>query len=196
MGGRARGSARRRTCNACRPLDLAVADGDRFESAGERRVTVLDVSGHTVGHIAFPRAGREGRVHCRQSSWLLAAGAYSRVQWDQMWASLGKIAELPGDTTILFGARIHRVERTLCDHHRAGQPGASGAQSRESPKRAPKGETDPCLRFCRRSLRPIRFLRAGIAENQVGTWHERGQAMQRCFGEIRRRKGRVFEVCE
>ncbi|MEM6658826.1 MAG: MBL fold metallo-hydrolase, partial [Pseudomonadota bacterium] len=34
------------------PLDVQVSDGDSFDIAGEP-VQVLDVSGHTVGHVAF-----------------------------------------------------------------------------------------------------------------------------------------------
>ncbi len=38
------------------PLDRAVAEGDTFSFAGEP-VHVIDVSGHTVGHIAYHMPG-------------------------------------------------------------------------------------------------------------------------------------------
>ncbi len=83
------------------PLDLQVSEGDSFEIGGEP-VEVLDVSGHTVGHIAF-YLPQSAVVFTADSLMALGCGRLFEGTPDQMWASLSKLAALPEDTLVCSG---------------------------------------------------------------------------------------------
>jgi hydroxyacylglutathione hydrolase len=83
------------------PLDRAVGHGDGFAFAG-CDVAVLDVSGHTLSHVAFhiPAAGM---VFTGDS--LMAAGCGRLFEGTpaRMWESLSRLAALPPDTLVCSG---------------------------------------------------------------------------------------------
>lgn len=83
------------------PLDREVSDGETFEFAGHR-VEVMDVSGHTLGHIAFymPDAAA---IFTADSLMALGCGRLFEGTADQMWHSLSKLLALPADTLIYSG---------------------------------------------------------------------------------------------
>ncbi|MBY6136278.1 hydroxyacylglutathione hydrolase [Nocardioides marinus] len=83
------------------PLDQAVADGERFSLLGEE-VLVMDVSGHTVGHIAFYLPGAEA-VFTADSLMALGCGRLFEGTPQQMWASLSRLADLPPQTMVYSG---------------------------------------------------------------------------------------------
>ncbi|MCX8951970.1 hydroxyacylglutathione hydrolase [Ruegeria sp. NA] len=83
------------------PLDQQVAEGDSFEVGGEP-VEVLDVSGHTVGHIAF-YFPQSAVVFTADSLMALGCGRLFEGSPAQMWASLSKLAALPDDTLVCSG---------------------------------------------------------------------------------------------
>ena len=83
------------------PLDRALGDGDTFGFAGET-VQVFDVSGHTVGHIAFYIPGADA-VFTADSLMALGCGRVFEGTFEQMWASLSKLAALPPETTVYSG---------------------------------------------------------------------------------------------
>lgn len=82
-------------------LDVGVAPGDRV-AVGAEQGEVLDVSGHTVGHIAF-HFPQSGLAFTGDS--LMAAGCGRLFEGTpaQMWASLSRLAALPGETRICSG---------------------------------------------------------------------------------------------
>jgi hydroxyacylglutathione hydrolase len=82
-------------------LDIAVAEGDSVE-VGESRGEVLDVPGHTVGHIAFhfPEAGA---LFSADSLMVMGCGRLFEGSPEQMWSSLSKMAALPDDTRVYSG---------------------------------------------------------------------------------------------
>ncbi len=82
-------------------LDAMHADGDNFEFAGHE-VQVMDVSGHTIGHIAYyvPDAGA---VFTADSLMALGCGRLFEGSAAQMWTSLSKLAALPPETKICSG---------------------------------------------------------------------------------------------
>ena len=85
------------------PLDLQVAEGDSFEIGGEP-VQVLDVSGHTVGHIAYYMP-QSAAVFTADSLMALGCGRLFEGTPEQMWDSLlSKLAALPDDTAGVFRA--------------------------------------------------------------------------------------------
>jgi hydroxyacylglutathione hydrolase len=82
-------------------LDLALTEADSF-SIGREFARVIDVPGHTVGHIAFHFPG--SRLAFTADS--LMAGGCGRLfegTAAQMHASLAKLAQLPPDTLICSG---------------------------------------------------------------------------------------------
>lgn len=82
-------------------LDLAVAEGDSFTVCGEL-VSVFDVSGHTIGHIAFYFAASQ-MAFTADSLMALGCGRLSEGTAPQMWASMKKLRALPADTLICSG---------------------------------------------------------------------------------------------
>ncbi len=82
-------------------LDLAVAQGDMITVCGQP-TDVLDVSGHTVGHIAFhmPDAGL---AFTADSLMAMGCGRLFEGTPAQMWDSLQKLRALPDDTLICSG---------------------------------------------------------------------------------------------
>ena len=83
------------------PLDLAVAGGDTISICGDE-VRVIDVPGHTVGHIAF-HLPASGYAFTADSLMGLGCGRLFEGTPAQMWDSLSRLAALPPDTLICSG---------------------------------------------------------------------------------------------
>ena len=82
-------------------LDHALHEGDTV-SVGEETGHVIDVSGHTVGHIAFHFP--DSRLAFTADSLMaLGCGRLFEGTPDQMWESLSKLMALPDDTMICSG---------------------------------------------------------------------------------------------
>lgn len=83
------------------PLDHALAEGDAV-TIGGLVGHVIDVSGHTVGHVAyhFPQAGA---VFTADSLMALGCGRLFEGTAAQMWESLSKLAALPPETLVCSG---------------------------------------------------------------------------------------------
>ncbi|PTE13406.1 hydroxyacylglutathione hydrolase [Pseudogemmobacter blasticus] len=83
------------------PLDHALREGDRVAIGAESAV-VIDVPGHTRGHIAFHFPGS---ALAFTGDSLMAAGCGRLFEGTpaEMWASLSKLAALPPETLICSG---------------------------------------------------------------------------------------------
>ncbi len=83
------------------PLDAALTPGTPFTFAAHT-VDVMDVPGHTIGHIAYHIPG--ARLAFTGDS-LMSAGCGRLFEGTpaQMWASLSRLAQLPPDTLICSG---------------------------------------------------------------------------------------------
>ncbi|MCZ8310199.1 MAG: hydroxyacylglutathione hydrolase [Magnetospirillum sp.] len=79
-------------------IDLALADGESYAFDGEI-ATVLDVPGHTRGHIAFWFAG-SAALFCGDTLFALGCGRMFEGTAPQMWMSLAKIRALPDATQV------------------------------------------------------------------------------------------------
>ncbi|SHF10672.1 hydroxyacylglutathione hydrolase [Ruegeria intermedia] len=82
-------------------LDVQVSEGDRFDIGGEP-VEVFDVSGHTIGHVAYYMP-QSHAVFTADSLMALGCGRLFEGSAEQMWASLSKLAALPDDTLVCSG---------------------------------------------------------------------------------------------
>ncbi|MEP1964788.1 hydroxyacylglutathione hydrolase [Tateyamaria sp.] len=82
-------------------LDLALNDGDAL-NIGSETGTIIDVSGHTINHIAFHFPGARA-LFTADSLMALGCGRVFEGTKPQMHSSLQKLAALPGDTIIYSG---------------------------------------------------------------------------------------------
>lgn len=82
-------------------LDQELSDGDTFQFGGET-VHVMDVSGHTNGHIAFHMPDSK-LLFTADSLMALGCGRLFEGTPDQMFDSLSKMAALDPATTVCSG---------------------------------------------------------------------------------------------
>ncbi|MEP1200439.1 hydroxyacylglutathione hydrolase [Tateyamaria sp.] len=82
-------------------LDVEVNEGDTVR-IGNEIATVIDVSGHTINHIAF-HFPDSAALFTADSLMALGCGRVFEGTKPQMHASLQKLAALPGDTVVYSG---------------------------------------------------------------------------------------------
>ena len=165
-------------------IDIEVADGDSFLLGGAAAM-VMEVPGHTVGHIAFWFPGSHA-LFCGDTLFALGCGRLFEGTGEQMWSSLKKFRALPDDTLVYCAheyteanARFARtVERhnqdlmdrigeikTLRQHHRPTVPSTVGIERKTNP-----------------------FLRADVGSVKAGVGLPPDADPAQVFTEIRRRK--------
>jgi hydroxyacylglutathione hydrolase len=83
------------------PLDLTVKGGDKITVCGHEAL-VIDVPGHTVGHVAFHFPELE-LVFTADSLMAMGCGRLFEGTAAQMWESLCKLRALPPDTLVFSG---------------------------------------------------------------------------------------------
>ncbi|MEX6724853.1 hydroxyacylglutathione hydrolase [Parapedomonas caeni] len=79
-------------------LDRAVGEGDRVR-IGKSEAVVMDVPGHTGGHVVYYFA-EAGVLFSGDTLFALGCGRLFEGSPAQMWDSLAKIRALPDDTTV------------------------------------------------------------------------------------------------
>lgn len=92
------GPARERIPQPAQP----VHDGDRFEAAG-LGFEVIEVPGHTAGHVAYlhrPPGGESPILFCGDTLFSGGCGRLFEGTPAQMHASLSRLAALPADTKV------------------------------------------------------------------------------------------------
>lgn len=82
-------------------LDEALRPGDRIR-LGVEEGEVIGVPGHTVGHVAYHFPG-SALVFTGDSLMALGCGRVFEGTMDQMWATLSRLAALPGATLVCSG---------------------------------------------------------------------------------------------
>jgi hydroxyacylglutathione hydrolase len=142
----------------------ALQEGDNITVPGVGvRLSVLDVPGHTAGHIAY--VGEcDGVPVAFVGDTLFAAGCGRLFEGTpaQMAASLGKLAALPGETRIYCA---HEYTLANLRFALAVEPRSNALrerQAREQDKRTRNAPTVPSTLADERATNP--FLRAGVPE--------------------------------
>jgi len=79
-------------------IDVKVVDGDTYDFGGHT-ARIFDVSGHTLGHIAYYFA-EDGMLFCGDTLFALGCGRLFEGTPEQMWTSLQKLMNLPDDTVV------------------------------------------------------------------------------------------------
>ncbi len=166
-------------------LDQAVAEGDTFDIGGEP-VEVLDVSGHTIGHVAFYMP-QSGAVFTADSLMALGCGRLFEGEPAQMWASLSKLAALPDDTIVCSG---HEYTQSNAKFALTIDPDNVALQKRSADidrARAAGEPTVPSVLALEKATNP--FLRATdpVIQARLGM---KGADPAAVFAEIRARKDR------
>lgn len=165
------------------PLDQQVAEGTDFDLFGET-VQVFDVSGHTIGHIAFYMPGSKA-VFTADSLMALGCGRLFEGQPAQMWESLSKLAALPADTLVYSG---HEYTQSNAAFALSVDPNNVALQTRAAAIAAARAEnlpTVPSPLQLERETNP--FLRASDADMKAQLGME-GAPDAEVFAEIRHRK--------
>ena len=166
-------------------LDRAVSEGDTFEF-GAQRVDVLDVSGHTMGHIAFHMPQAKA-VFTADSLMALGCGRLFEGSPDTMWQSMQKLMALPPETTVCSG---HEYTLTNARFALTIEPDNAALQQRAAEVEAASAAgqaTVPSPLSLELATNP--FLRAGLPEVKSAiSMQNAGDAA--VFAEIRARKDR------
>jgi hydroxyacylglutathione hydrolase len=164
-------------------LDIALAGGDTV-TLGDSVAEVMEVPGHTVGHIAY--FFREaGALFSADSLMVMGCGRLFEGTPDQMWASLTAMAALPDETLVYSGHEYAASNVRFALSVDGGNPvlkdrAAAIAAALE------RGEpTVPARLDVERATNP--FLRSGVAEFKTALGLESLPDAQ-VFAEIRRRK--------
>ncbi len=164
-------------------LDIKVAEGDTIQ-IGDQTGHIIDVSGHTIGHIAvhFPASHA---VFTADSLMALGCGRLFEGTADQMWHSLGKLMKLPPETLVYSG---HEYTMANAKFARTVDPGNSALISRYNAVDAARNQGKPTVpSTLADELATNPFLRAADPDIRVHL------AMQDAsdaavFAEIRTRK--------
>lgn len=165
------------------PLDHAVTPGDGV-TLGVHAGTVLDVSGHTVGHIAYVLPG-----FAFTGDSLMAAGCGRLFEGtpSQMWDSLSRLADLPGDTLVCSGHEYTAANIRFALTIDPGNPALQTRAARVAEARAAGRPTVPSTLAEERATNP--FLRAHLPELKAALGLA-GAPDAAAFAEIRARKDR------
>jgi len=166
-------------------LDRALLAGDSFSFAGET-VQVIDVSGHTVGHVAYSLPGAK-LAFTGDSLMALGCGRLFEGTPAQMWDSLGRLAALDPDTLICSG---HEYSAGNARFALSIDPGNAKLQERADAIAAARAEDRPTVPVTLRlEMETNPFLRADTAamRSEIGL---PDAPVVECFAEIRRRKDR------
>lgn len=139
------------------PLDLALSEGLTF-TIGDHVGHVIDVPGHTVGHVAFhfPAAALAFTADS------LMAGGCGRLfegTPDQMWDSLQKLAALPPETLICSGHEYTTSNLAFAATIEPGNEALTSRIARVAKARAENRPTVPSRLSGELATNP--FLRAG-----------------------------------
>ncbi len=166
-------------------LDLAVRDGDTVRIGAEAG-TVMDVSGHTLGHVAYHFPASRA-VFTADSLMALGCGRVFEGTPPQMWASLCKLAALPDDTLVCSGHEYTAANGRFALTVDPGNPALIARVADVARARAAGEATVPSLLGLEKATNP--FLRATdpAIQRQVGM---AGADAAAVFAEVRARKDR------
>lgn len=156
-------------------VDQVVSPGQTV-TLGETALKVLDVGGHTLGHIAYHDAA-DAMAFVGDALFPMGCGRLFEGDAEQMWASLQRLAALPGETRIYCA---HEYAAANARFALSVDPSAAIAERAERvfEKRSHGEPTVPTSVAEERSTNP--FLRAPLLRPAL--------APAEAFAEIRRLK--------
>lgn len=164
-------------------IDDEVAGGDALAFGGQA-VRVIDTPGHTAGHVSYhlPDAGV---AFTGDTLFALGCGRLFEAGPEAMFASLGKLAALPGATKVHCG---HEYTLSNARFALSVDPENAGLRARAKEIEALRAEGRPTLpTTIGEELATNPFLRAGdpAIRRHLGM---DGATDEAVFAELRRRK--------
>ncbi|MXP40949.1 hydroxyacylglutathione hydrolase [Altererythrobacter soli] len=141
-------------------VDRTVADGDAV-ALGEWTAQVIDVSGHTMGHIAYhlPEAGI---AFVGDSLFALGCGRMFEGSPPQFWSSLSRLKALPPETTLYCAHEYTQANARFALHADPENAALQDYAAEIARKRAAGEPTVPMS--LKRELATNPFLRADTPE--------------------------------
>lgn len=165
------------------PLDHSLHEGDTV-AIGTEQGHVIDVPGHTVGHIAF-HFPASGLAFTADSLMAGGCGRLFEGTPDQMWSSLSKLAALPPETLICSGHEYTASNLAFAATIEPGNEALHARISRVAKARSENRPTVPSRLSGELATNP--FLRAGQPHIKVGLgFPDATDAVS--FAQIRARK--------
>jgi len=142
----------------------SLEGGDRFTVPGiETTFDVIDVPGHTAGHIAlFGEFGGGPVLFCGDTLFTGGCGRLFEGTPKQMWTSLSALAALPPETRVYCG---HEYTLANLRFALAVEPGSAALQARNERDKARRDRGEPTVPSTmgeERATNP--FLRAHLPE--------------------------------
>lgn len=166
-------------------LDIKVGDSEAFEFAGHD-VHVMDVSGHTIGHIAFHVPDAQA-AFTADSLMALGCGRLFEGTPAQMFDSMAKLAALPDDTIVYSGHEYTAANAAFAVTIDPDNPDLAARMADITEKRANGQATVPSSLALEKATNP--FLRADNAQIKAGLNMSDAPDVD-VFTEIRARKDR------
>lgn len=165
------------------PLDHVLQAEERITVCGEE-MRVIDVPGHTVGHVAFHFAA-SGLCFTADSLMAMGCGRLFEGTPAQMWDSLQKLAALPPETLICSGHEYTAANARFALTLEPGNSDLTSRVERITAARAAGLATVPSTLGDERATNP--FLRAPQLKAALGM---ADASDAETFAEIRARKDR------
>lgn len=143
-------------------LSVELREGDRVSLPGLGvDFSVLEVPGHTLGHIAYVSRAEPGFVLCGDTLFSAGCGRLFEGTAEQMYASLGKLAALPAEMAVYC---THEYTLSNLAFASAVEPGSRLLQEETARVRALRERGEPSLpSSIGRELRINPFLRTAEA---------------------------------
>lgn len=161
--------------------DRIVDQGDEA-MLGTLKARVLNVGGHTLGHIAYVFDG-EKTAFVGDSIFAMGCGKLFEGTPQQMWSSLSKLAALPDDTTLYCAHEYTQSNVRFALSVDVENPALEARAAEVNRLRAAKQPTVPMTLADEKATNP--FLRAPLLKG-VLTMQNASDA--EAFGEMRKRK--------
>jgi hydroxyacylglutathione hydrolase len=139
------------------PPDHILAGGDRV-ALGQSEAQVLDVGGHTLGHIAFVFA-QENIAFVGDAIFAMGCGRLFEGAPEQMWESLQRLAALPDETTLYCAHEYTLANARFALSVEPDNPVLKARASWVAAQRAANLPTVPMSMLEEKATNP--FLRAG-----------------------------------
>lgn len=161
--------------------DRVVDEGDVVK-LGRYSARVLNVGGHTLGHIAYV-FDAEKTAFVGDALFAMGCGRIFEGTAEQMWTSLSKLAALPDDATLYCAHEYTASNAKFALHIDPGNAALKARAAEVARLRAANEPTVPMTLAEEKATNP--FLRAPLLKHALGMDNA---ADWEAFGEVRKRK--------
>ncbi len=148
-------------------IDVKLKEGDTVEF-GRATARVLDVPGHTLGHIAYHFA-EQNTAFVGDALFALGCGRVFEGTMDMMWASLSKLKALPPETWIYCAHEYTQSNARFAETIETGNEALAAYVKQIDELRAKGSPTVPTV--LSRELATNPFLRADVQDLQAAMGH-------------------------